>query len=140
MARIQQFLYLPNWVADQRFHVLCWKRHGQQVIRDVAHVQVVASRNQSSPLLGHQAAKVANDRRANGNIGLHTGIVDPILLAQFGPRRDQPVRSCLQALPLGLSAAALDISSMSLYVTPAFSSSGAPERSFTLLQNCTNAE
>ncbi len=55
MAKLQHLLHLPHGIANKGLHILRRERHGQQSICDVAHIQVITSRRQSPPLLGHQA-------------------------------------------------------------------------------------
>jgi hypothetical protein len=87
VAKLQHFLHLPHGIANQGLHVLCWKRHGQKSIRNIAHVQVIASGRQSPTLLGHQTPDEADPKHASANTGSDTpGYSRPILLSQSGPR------------------------------------------------------
>ncbi len=87
MAKLQHFLHLPHGIANQGLHVLCWKRHGQKSIRNIAHVQVIPSGRQSPTLLGHQTPDEADPKHTSANTGRDTpGYSRPILLSQPGPR------------------------------------------------------
>jgi len=87
VAKLQHFLHLPHGIANQGLHVLCWKRHGQKSIRNIAHIQVIASGRQSPTLLGHQTPDEADPKHTSANTGRDTpGYSCPILLSQPGPR------------------------------------------------------
>lgn len=88
MAKLQHLLHLPHGIANKGLHILRRERHGQQSICDVAHIQVITSRRQSPPLLGHQAPYEADPKHASTNTGCNSpGYCRPILLSQPGPRR-----------------------------------------------------
>ncbi len=88
MAKLQHLLHLPHGIANKGLHILRRERHGQQSICDVAHIQVITSRRQSPPLLGHQAPYEADPKHARTNTGCNSpGYCRPILLSQPGPRR-----------------------------------------------------